>query len=154
MSPPPGLVLSDLNGRSVALDDLLAADRGALLFFTNPGCAQCDPLLPALGREQEADGGMSVAVITPATRRDNQVKAEEHGLAQVLLQHGFEVAEAYRVFGSPGAVVIDEAGRIASERATGVRLVTELLEAIFPSSLELVAAPTDDAEELAAVSAS
>jgi methylamine dehydrogenase accessory protein MauD len=125
----PDFALSDLDGRRVTLKDVLASGRGAMLFFTNPGCAQCNPLLPRLGQAQTVEGRTPVAIISTGELHVNRAKAEEHGLAQVLLQQAFEVAEAYRVFGSPGAVLVDEAGLIASERASGVRSVTELLEA-------------------------
>lgn len=151
--PAPDFVLPDLDGRSVALEDLLAAGRGALLFFTNPGCGQCDPLLPALGRAQAVEGGLPVAVISAGDAGDNRAKTAEHGIAQVLLQEAFEVANAYRVFGVPAAVLIDETGRIASERASGAQSVTELLEAMSGSPLRLVEALVDGAGEFAAVSA-
>jgi methylamine dehydrogenase accessory protein MauD len=149
----PGFVLPDLHGRSVALEDLLASGRGALLFFTNPGCAQCNPILSTLGRDQPAENGTPVVVISTGDPHDNHAKAEEYGLAQVLLQEAFEVAEAYRVFGSPGAVLVDEAGRIASEPVSGARSVMELLEAISSSPVRLIDAPIDGPAELAAVSA-
>jgi methylamine dehydrogenase accessory protein MauD len=149
----PDFALPDLDGRSVTLKDLLASGRGALLFFTNPGCAQCNPLLPTLGQAQTVEGRTTVAIISTGELQDNRAKAEEHGLAQVLLQQAFEVAEAYRVFGSPGAVLVDKTGRIASERASGVRSVTELLEASSFSPLQLVGVPADRAEELTAASA-
>lgn len=151
--PAPDFVLPDLEGRSVTLDDLLAAGRGALLFFTNPSCAACDPLLPAFGHAQSVAHGVPVAIISSGAVDDNRAKAEGHVLTQVLLQDSFEVAESYHVYGSPGAVLVGETGRIASERATGAQSVTELLDAISGSRLRAVAAPTVGAGELAAASA-
>ena len=128
--PAPGFVLPDLDGRSVALDELLAARRGALLFFTNPGCAACNPILPALGRAQAVFHGIPVGIISTGDVADNRARAAEHGLTQVLLQDGFEVAESYAVYGSPAAVLVDPLGRIGSERALGAVSVTALLEEI------------------------
>lgn len=147
--PAPHFELPDLNGRSVGLDDLLAPGRGVLLAFTDPACGHCNPLLPPLGRLQAA--GAPVAVISTGLERDNRAKAEEHGIAQVLLQEAFEVAEAYRIFGMPGAVLVDATGRIAVERASGARAVGELLEATTFASFEPFEAPADRAGSLAEV---
>jgi methylamine dehydrogenase accessory protein MauD len=128
--PGPSFALPDLDGGIVALDDLLATGRGVLLVFTDPACSHCNPLLPALGRAQADSEGLPVAVISTGAVRDNRVKAEEHGLAQVLLQDAFEVAESYHVYGSPGAVLLDEEGRIAAERKGGAKAVAAVLEAL------------------------
>jgi len=129
-APAPDFALPDLDGRTVALDDLLAAGRGALLVLTDPACTHCNPLLPALGRAQAALDSTPVAVISTGAVRDNRANAEEHGIAQMLLQEQFEVAESYGVHGSPSAVVVDPAGRIAAERAGGARAVAALVEAV------------------------
>jgi methylamine dehydrogenase accessory protein MauD len=123
----PDFVLPDLEGRTVALADVLTLGRGALLFFTNPGCAQCNPVLRAAGQIQATENGTPVVVISTGDPRENQAKAQEYGLAQVLLQEAFEVAEAYRAFGVPSAVAIDAAGRIAAARAEGSEAVAEQL---------------------------
>ena len=124
--PAPAFELPDLDGRVVALAELLAPGRGVLLVFTDPACGHCNPLLPALGRAHVA--ATPVAVISTGSERDNRANAEEHGIAQILLQEGFEVAEAYRVFGAPGAVLVDATGRIAGERVGGANAVATLLE--------------------------
>lgn len=127
--PAPGFALPDLDGRTVTLDDLLAVGGGALLVFTDPACTHCNPLLPALGRAQAAVDGMPVAVISTGADRDNRAQAEEHGIAQLLLQDRFEVAESYRVYGAPIAVLVDAAGRIAAEPAGGAKAIAALLDA-------------------------
>ena len=63
----------------------------------------------------------------------------------------FEVAEAYHVFGMPGAVLVDATGRIASERAGGAKAVASLLEAATSASFEPFEAPADGAGWLAEV---
>jgi peroxiredoxin len=112
----PTFSLPDLDGRLVTLEHLLAEGRGVLLFFTDPGCGHCDPLLPVLARHH---GGPQLAVISRGSIQANRDKAGAHRLTPVLLQEDFEVADAYGVFGLPGAVLIDPAGRIASRVAAG-----------------------------------
>ncbi len=90
----PGFALPDLAGDTVTLDGLLRPGHGVLLVFSDPGCGHCDPLVPALGRSRRADD-VPVAVISRGAAEDNRAKAEEHGVAPLLLQEDFEVASAY-----------------------------------------------------------
>ena len=119
-------MLGDLDGDLVALDDLLAEQRGALLVFTDPSCGHCTPLLPAVAAAQ-AEHLLPVALISSGDLDLNRATAEEHGIAQVLLQVDAEVSDLYRVYGSPSAVLVGDDGRIATERAEGLRAVRELL---------------------------
>jgi methylamine dehydrogenase accessory protein MauD len=139
--PAPHFALPDLDGRMVALDDLLAPGRGALLVFTDPACEHCDPLLPAIGRAQAAAEAAVVAVISTGADHENRAKAEAHGIAQVLLQDGLDVAESYRVYGFPGAVLLDAAGRVAAGQASGASAVADLLRTVAPPDGWL---PTED----------
>lgn len=140
--PAPAFALPDLDGRTVSLGDLLRGGRGAVLVFTDPACGSCNPLLPALGRIRQ-EHETPVAVISRGPWADNHAKAQEHGIAPLLLQEDFEVAERYRVFGLPGAVLVDAAGRIASPRAAGAQAVGELLEAAAAPVLSVLAVAPD-----------
>ena len=126
--PAPTFSLPDLNGRTVSLEELLRPGRGVVIVFTDPACAHCNPLLPALGRAR-SNHQPPLAVISRGPHEENQAKAQEHGIAPLLLQRDFEVSEAYGNYGLPGAVLIDAQGRIASERAGGAIAVGELLQA-------------------------
>jgi methylamine dehydrogenase accessory protein MauD len=133
--PAPLFALPDMDGRIVALGDLLAGGSGALLFFTDPGCGHCDPLLPVLGKRSE---GPPVAVISRGTVQANRAKAGRHGLAPILLQKDFEVADAYRAYGMPAAVLVDAAGRIASRPVAGAGGILALLGVPGAPALGLV----------------
>ncbi|MCW2953024.1 MAG: hypothetical protein JWQ48_2194 [Conexibacter sp.] len=126
-TPAPAFALPDLAGATTTLEDLLRPGRGLLLVFSDPGCGHCDPLLPALGRPRGADD-VPLAVVSRGPHAENRAKAEEHGVGPVLLQEEYEVADAYRVLGLPGAVLLDAAGRIASTRAVGAGEVAALLD--------------------------
>jgi len=132
--PAPSFALPDLDGRIVRLEDLLAEGSGALLFFTDPRCGHCDPLLPVLAARRD---GPPVAVISRGSVQANRAKAGVHGLTPILLQDDFEVAGAYRAHGMPGAVLVDQAGRIASGVAAGADDVLALLRTSAPSALHL-----------------
>ena len=122
---PPGVRapqfdLPDLDGHRVTLAGLLAGGREVVLFFTDPSCRPCDALLPEIGRWQEAYGALlTFAVLSQGTPSANREKAEAYGVQTVLLQGGNEVASAYRGPGTPGAVIVDRDGRIASRVASG-----------------------------------
>jgi peroxiredoxin len=122
----PSFVLPDLDGTATTLEDLLHPGRGLLLVFSDPSCGHCDPLLPALGHPRD-ERDVPLAVISRGPLDDNRAKAQEHGIGTVLVQKSFEVADAYRVYGLPGAVLVDADGRIASARAVGADEISVLL---------------------------
>ncbi|HEX2706644.1 MAG TPA: MauE/DoxX family redox-associated membrane protein, partial [Solirubrobacterales bacterium] len=125
----PAFELPDLAGRPVELDDLLDGGRGLLLFFSDPGCSACDPLLPEIGRRQrDPEADPRPVVISLGDADANRPKAAEHGLDLVLLQEDFELARLVGVSGMPGAVVLDREGRLASESALGTEQVSNLLD--------------------------
>ena len=101
-------------------------------------------MLPAVAAAQADVQGVPVAVISTGEVAANRTRAGEHGIGQVLLQESFEVAEQYRVFGAPGAVLLDAAGRIASERVEGAAAVGDLLAAISPPRALLSSVPDED----------
>jgi peroxiredoxin len=131
--PVPFFTLPDLDGRPVGLADLLAEDRELLLFFSDPGCHACNPVLPAVGRLQREPGaGPLTVVMSLGDAEANRVKASEHGLELVLLQEDFELARALGISGMPGAVLIGRDGRIAAEPAQGTDQVAALLAGFEP----------------------
>ncbi|MGI8711631.1 MAG: MauE/DoxX family redox-associated membrane protein [Solirubrobacteraceae bacterium] len=140
--PAPAFALPDLDGRTLSLDELLHKGRGVLLVFTDPDCAHCAPLLPALGRAR-SQTATPIAVISRGGHAENHARAREHGIAPLLLQRDLEVAKAYRVFGFPAAILVNSAGRIASQRAGGAQAVAELLQAPDFSGPSLVQVTAD-----------
>ena len=135
----PDFALSNLEGDMVTLRELLRPGRGVVLVFTDPGCGHCHPLLPALGRVR-GDDEPALAVISRGSPEQNRANAREHGITSMLLQHDFEIAEAYRTYGMPSAYLVDAGGRIASEHAGGPEAVGKLLA---PPSLAVWHATAD-----------
>jgi peroxiredoxin len=124
----PAFALEGLRGEKRSLDSLLANDELVLLLFVDPGCGACNALLPKIGRWQEEYAGkLTVAVVSRGDVEENRTKASEHGLANVLLQEDWEVAEAYRVPGAASAVVILPDGTIGSLAVGGPDAIEELL---------------------------
>jgi len=126
----PQVDLPDLDGQRVTLAGLLAGGREVVLFFTDPACHPCDALLPEIGRWQAAYGELlTFAVLSQGTPSANREKIEAYGVQTVLLQGGNEVGSAYRCPGTPGAVIVDRDGRIASRVASGGTAIRQLVDA-------------------------
>ena len=138
--PAPNFARPSLDGETVTLKNLLRRGRGAVLVFTDPECGHCNPLLPALGRAR-GPHEPALAVISRGSPEKNLAHAREHGIASMLLQRDFEVAEAYRTYGMPSAYVVDAAGRIASARAGGAEAVGKLLQPAGLSAHQVTAGP-------------
>jgi methylamine dehydrogenase accessory protein MauD len=114
-APAPTFGLPDLEGEMTTLDSLRSLGRPVLLFFTDPGCEYCAELLPEVGRWQyERTDEFTVAIISCDDPYENREMSREHGLDRVLLQEDWEVAEAYRVTGTPSAVLVTPEGAIGS----------------------------------------
>jgi hypothetical protein len=127
----PAFALDRLGGGRVELDELLDDGSGLLLFFTDPGCGACEPILPEiarLGRDPLADPRpVTISLGDPDAIA---VKAAAHGLSPVLLLDDFERARKLGINGFPGALVLDRDGRVASEPAVGGVAVTALLASL------------------------
>src|SRR4051812_126306 len=135
----PAFELPDLTGRVYALEDLLDHGDGLLLFFSDPGCSACEPVLPEIARRQrDPSEGPRPVVMTLGDADANRAKASEHGLDLVLLQDDMELARSVGVNGFPGALLLDDEGRVASEPAVGGHRVGDLLGITYGGPVEVV----------------
>jgi thiol-disulfide isomerase/thioredoxin len=139
-SPAPRFTLPDLGGVMVTLDDLLAGQKPVLLLFTNPGCGPCAALVPEIAQwQREHPRRLTVAVVGEGSAEANRPKAEETGLRDVLLQREREIAKAYDVSATPGAVIVYPNGLIGSPVALGAEEIRGLLGKVL--ELIITAAP-------------
>jgi thiol-disulfide isomerase/thioredoxin len=105
-----------------------------MLVFTDPNCGPCTALFPEVGRWQaEHHNELTIALISRGGSEENRAKAQEYGLTNILLQTDWEVSEAYRIGGTPSALLVRPDGTIGSPVAGGAEairaLVTQVLEA-------------------------
>lgn len=130
-APAPGFSLASLDGRGVSLASLLSLRRPVLLVFSDRGCGPCQALAPTLaGWQRHHAAEVTVAVVE---RGHGDARGpDEHGRANVLVDDGDRVASAYRVAGTPTAVLIDADGRIASGLAPGAAAIEARLARIVP----------------------
>jgi peroxiredoxin len=127
-SPAPAFALQDLDGEEVTLDGLRAPGKPVMLMFTDPSCEPCMDLLPDVGRwQQQYAGKLTIALVGRGSVEENSAEASEHGVENVLLQEDWEVADAYEIDATPGAVVVSPEGIIGSPVAQGPDEVEALL---------------------------
>ena len=127
-APAPDFQLRDLDGEERTLDSLLTAGRPLLLLFTDPACGPCSVLLPDVGRwQRELADHLVISVISRGEVGVNRAGAAEHGVTAVLLQRDFEVADAYRVHGTPSALLVLPDGTIGSPVASGPEQIHSLV---------------------------
>ena len=127
-SEAPQFSLTGLYGESLTLEALRSSNKPVMALFTDPGCGPCNALLPEVGRWQEEHANkLTLALISRGAVDENETKAQEHGLKQVLLQKDWEVSESYKVRGTPSAVLISPEGKVASPVAGGAEGIRDLL---------------------------
>ncbi|PAP77083.1 TlpA family protein disulfide reductase [Rubrivirga marina] len=139
----PSFRLPALDGADVSLGDVLSGDRPALLVFSDPGCGPCRALLPEVGRwQREHAGRWTTVVVSRGSAEANAAEAARHGLDRVLRQRDREVAEAYDCHGTPGAVLVDAQGRVASPVLEGADAIRAwVTQAALGRALSEAAAP-------------
>jgi methylamine dehydrogenase accessory protein MauD len=123
----PAFTLRDLEGGTVTLDTLRNGNTPLLLVFAEPGCDACDALLPEVAQwQRDFADRLSTIVISRGTVGQNRNRRAKHDLKTVLLQVNREIADAYRVAGTPSAVLVSH-GKIARPTATGGDAIRSLV---------------------------
>jgi len=127
-APAPAFELEGLDGQHASLSQLQAEGRPLVLLFTNPGCGPCTGLMPEIARwQREHAGAVSIVLVSEGSVKANRAKAGEHGVGRVLLQKKREVADAYRVPGTPSGVLITPQGAVAGPLAAGPDAIRALI---------------------------
>jgi uncharacterized membrane protein YphA (DoxX/SURF4 family)/peroxiredoxin len=120
-SPAPGFSLRNLRGEIVTLESLLERGQPLLLAFVGPACPSCVQLLPNLARWQRTlSERVTIVLLTGGKPKENRFMAEEYGLEDVLVQERLELVDAYRIRGTPSAVIVTADGRVGSNPAESV----------------------------------
>ena len=119
----PSLRLPGLDGRTVDLADLRGSKT--LVLFWNPGCGFCQRLLPDLQAWEvnRPTSAPKLLVVSGGTAEENRAIGLK---SPVVLDQGFTMGTAFGAHGTPSAVLVDEAGTIASRLAVGAPQVLAL----------------------------
>ena len=129
----PDLRLETEAGEDIRLVDILADDRPTVLVFVAPECGPCQALMPQLARWQRSLAERLELVVISSS--DEPIVGSE---VPVTVRDPRAAAPvAYRVLGTPAAVLADSAGQIASAPATG----SVTIEALIRVGLERSEAP-------------
>jgi uncharacterized membrane protein YphA (DoxX/SURF4 family)/peroxiredoxin len=128
-SEAPELSAPALDGGWVALRDLLGDRVQVMVLFTDPGCGPCQALMPQIRRWQEEHSDvLRIALVSGGAADEVQAAAGAHAVRPVLLDEDRVLYGAYHANGTPSAVLIDPAGRIASRVAAGEESIEKLVE--------------------------
>ena len=136
VGPPLGsavepFTMSDLDGNSTSLADF--AGRRLLLVNWSPTCGYCDMIADELASFGPGFKRANTELILLA-RGDaqlNRANAEQHGLVSAVFLLGNEGNPVgFRGLGTPAAVLVDEAGRVASPLVVGADQVPVLAREI------------------------
>jgi peroxiredoxin len=124
----PDFELPGLNGEKRSLQSLRGEGRDVLLIFSSPFCKPCQALAPNLVRwTREMERPPNIVLISRGAAQENLAKMKDFEASRVLLQHNFEVAEAYDCMATPTAVLVGADGLIRSLLATGGPAIKQLI---------------------------
>jgi peroxiredoxin len=118
-APAPDFTLPNaLDGKAVALKDLLAKNKAVAVIFVATKCPVSNAYntrMAALGKEYAAKGVPLVGINSNKTEPAAEVKehAEKHGFTfRVLKDEGNKVADAYGASHTPEVFVLDPKGNL------------------------------------------
>src|SRR4029077_404959 len=142
-SPAPAFNLPGVHGETMTLEALRSLGKPLVLLFTDPGCGPCNALLPDIGQWQRDHAAkLQVALISRGTAEANRAKITEPGVTNVLLQKDREIAEAYKAYGTPSAVLVRQDGTIATPLAQGADAIRALITTILTPPAPAPRAPS------------
>ena len=115
--------------------------RSQLLFFASPDCPVCKSLLPVVRSAARAEAGwVDIILAGDGAVAGYRQLAKAHGVEDMPMVLSEALGRAYGVSKLPYAVLIDEAGRVAS---TGLVNSREHLESLFVAKEHGVASIQD-----------
>ncbi len=127
-APAPDFDRAKLCGCPGRLDVLTASGLPLLLIFAHPACVPCAELLPQVGRWQTTLAQkLVIAVVSQGDWDVNMATAVEHQIYNVVIESDTEIYDAYRIRGTPSAVVVSPDQRIASVTAQGPVAIEHLI---------------------------
>jgi methylamine dehydrogenase accessory protein MauD len=127
----PSFTLPSLEGAAVTLDSMRGTSKPVLLVFSDPSCGPCTALLPEISRWQQVHADRAAILVVSGGSEDaNRAKQTEFGVTNILIQADREVADAYRVAGTPSAVLVRPDGTIGSPVAAGAEHIRRIVEAL------------------------
>ena len=137
----PQLSLASLNDGLIEVGGVPPEGKSQLLFFASPDCPVCKTLLPALksAANKEADW-LKLIIGSDGNAQDHNKFVEQQGLQAFPYIVSELLGKTYGVAKLPYAVLVDEAGKIAS---LGIVNSREHLDSLFEAKERKVASIQD-----------
>jgi peroxiredoxin/uncharacterized membrane protein YphA (DoxX/SURF4 family) len=130
----PEFRLPNSDGERVSLAEFRGHDT--LVLFWNPSCGYCARMLEDIKRWERSRSSEAPSLLVVSTGDQDAIRAI--GLqSPVLLDAGSTVASRFGARGTPTAVLVDAAGRVASDVAVGAQAVLSLAAPLQTSEPEL-----------------
>ena len=114
-TPAPPIRLEDLDGRTTELG---GSERPTMVLFWDPSCGFCQQMLGDL-RAWEEDPPPAAPALMVVSTGDVEANRAQGLRAPVLLSPDGDVMASFGATGTPMAVIVDTAGRVASPLAAG-----------------------------------
>ncbi len=137
----PELVVETLAGSSLTIGSGTAEGRSQLLFFLSPSCPVCHSFLPIIGAGAGSESSwLDVVLASDGEEMDHAKYVADHNLSMFPYVVSRTLGMTYGVAKLPYAVLIDDAGRIAS---MGIVNSREHLDSLFEAKEKKVASIQD-----------
>jgi methylamine dehydrogenase accessory protein MauD len=142
----PELAVSTLDGSVLNVGRV--EEKSQLLFFLSPDCPVCNELTPALKSAAKAESDWMDVILASDGELDHRAYVKRKGLQDFPYVVSEILGKTYGVAKLPYAVLIDEAGTIAS---MGIINSREHLESLFEAKERKVASIQDYMNQTQAV---
>ncbi len=140
--PAPAFSGHDLDGEFVSIERLLAPQTPVALLFTDPHCGACRPMLEEAARVQaEYADVLTVAIVGRGDGPALRERAHDLGLQRVIHDPDDNYFTAFRILGSPSALIVGTDGRIATAAVAGPAAVQLLADAGREAAQAVLAEP-------------
>ena len=122
--PIPDFTTTDLGGNAITRDALIG--KTTLAFFLSTTCSFCGEVVDQIRKwENSSDRNGTNAILFSEGDIETH---RNYGLSTpIVIDEGYKVSSNLGMFGVPSAVLIDEAGNIASETAVGGPMIWSLI---------------------------
>lgn len=125
-STAPDFTLTDINGKSVNLKDVVGENKATLVNFWATWCPPCRSEIPELNKFYQKYGSQKVALLAVDIQEDpSKVKSFVKGYGMnfpVVIDATGKVANQYRVSGIPTTFILDNKGKVRDMIVGGTTL--------------------------------
>jgi methylamine dehydrogenase accessory protein MauD len=129
--PSPRMTLATLDGETLAIGEPLAPGRMRLLLFVSTDCPVCKRIIPLAKSVAKAER-LELVFVGDAEVHELRALIARYGLESYPFVNGSALGMAYQVGKLPYAVLLDDAGVIASKGLVNTR---EHLESLVIAKL-------------------